>query len=298
MDYHRIYREFIADRKQRQAEVSGYSEKHHIVPRSLGGSNSPDNIVRLTAGDHFFAHLLLAKCHGGAMWYALNSLVGGKAIGQRTADRAFVRRARHYYERIKVSFGETHSERMKGRLTGSAHPMFGKPVPPVALEKLLDRIAAGFNPMQSAEARAKVGAAHKGKVVSAETRAKQSAYRKGVPLSAEVRANMSAGHKGKKINPDTVAKIAAANRGKKRTPEQIEAMRKRLTGRKLSPEHVAKLKPHLAKNIARFRGRKHTPESRARMAAICQARREYAAKFGGNMRTLTVETMRQSGIAI
>lgn len=114
-------------------------------------------------------------------------------------------------------------------------------------------------------------------------------------LTIYVRANMSAGHKGKNINPETVAKIAAANRGKKRTPEQVTAMRARLTGRKLSPEHRAKLR---GRKPVGMRGKKHTAETKAKMSAICQARREYAAKFGGNMRTLTVETMRQAGIAI
>jgi len=41
--------------------TSTYTERHHIVPRSLGGSNSRDNIVALSARQHFVAHLLLTK---------------------------------------------------------------------------------------------------------------------------------------------------------------------------------------------------------------------------------------------
>lgn len=295
MNYQRIYRDFIADRKQR--EPAGYSEKHHILPRCLGGTNDPENLIRLTAGDHFFAHLLLAKIHGGKLWYALNAMVRCQGIGERKKDRSFQRRARHYYEQIKIEFASEHSTRMKGVFAGEAHPMYGKPCSPVALQKLLDRIASGFNPMNSEEARAKAGAVHRGKVVSAETRAKQSAYRKGEPLSDEVRANMSAGHKGKPLKPETIAKLVAANTGKKRTPEQVQAMRERLTGRKLSPEHVAKLLPILA-NAKRFKGSKHTPATKERMAAVCAARREYAARFGGDMRTLTITKMREAGIDI
>lgn len=36
-------------------------EKHHVVPKSLGGSNLKENIVRLTAHEHFVCHLLLTK---------------------------------------------------------------------------------------------------------------------------------------------------------------------------------------------------------------------------------------------
>ena len=38
-----------------------YSEKHHIIPQSLGGSNDSENIVKLTAREHFICHLLLTK---------------------------------------------------------------------------------------------------------------------------------------------------------------------------------------------------------------------------------------------
>jgi hypothetical protein len=71
MDYGRIYREFIRDRRLREPKLSGYSEKHHIVPRCMGGTDSARNLIRLTPEDHFFAHLLLAKAHGGANWAAL-----------------------------------------------------------------------------------------------------------------------------------------------------------------------------------------------------------------------------------
>ncbi len=74
MDYGRIYRDFIEDRKAREAQLVGYSEKHHIIPRSLGGGNEAENLIRLTPEDHYFAHLLLAKSHGGKMWAALYAM--------------------------------------------------------------------------------------------------------------------------------------------------------------------------------------------------------------------------------
>jgi hypothetical protein len=38
-----------------------YYEEHHIIPKSLGGSNDKDNLVLLTAREHFLAHYLLYK---------------------------------------------------------------------------------------------------------------------------------------------------------------------------------------------------------------------------------------------
>jgi hypothetical protein len=38
-----------------------YFESHHIIPKSLGGNNSKQNIVLLTAREHFIIHCLLLK---------------------------------------------------------------------------------------------------------------------------------------------------------------------------------------------------------------------------------------------
>ena len=43
----------------------GYVEKHHIVPRSLGGTDSASNIVSLTAREHFVCHMLLTRITSG-----------------------------------------------------------------------------------------------------------------------------------------------------------------------------------------------------------------------------------------
>jgi len=38
-----------------------YYESHHIIPKSLGGNNSKQNLVLLTAREHYICHLLLPK---------------------------------------------------------------------------------------------------------------------------------------------------------------------------------------------------------------------------------------------
>ena len=79
MDYQFIYDRFIADRREREPKLiaSGdYSERHHITPRALGGSDDPANVITLTPDDHFFAHLCLAKTHGGSMWVAICYMTG------------------------------------------------------------------------------------------------------------------------------------------------------------------------------------------------------------------------------
>lgn len=71
MDYEKIYKDFIKSRRTKEKKFTGYFENHHIIPKALGGSDDKKNLIKLTPEDHFFAHLLLAKIHGGKMVFAL-----------------------------------------------------------------------------------------------------------------------------------------------------------------------------------------------------------------------------------
>jgi len=61
MNYKKIYDALIARGKIRILE--GYYEKHHIVPKCIGGSDHHDNIVSLTPEEHYLAHQLLIKIY-------------------------------------------------------------------------------------------------------------------------------------------------------------------------------------------------------------------------------------------
>jgi len=61
MNYENIYNSLIVRGKNRVLE--GYKERHHIVPRCLGGNDDPSNLVDLTPEEHFVAHQLLVKLY-------------------------------------------------------------------------------------------------------------------------------------------------------------------------------------------------------------------------------------------
>jgi hypothetical protein len=77
--YSRWYNNII---KRAQTKIIiGYVEKHHIIPKSLGGSNAKSNIVSLTAREHFICHMLLPKMVDGTQrqkmihaWWAMATL--------------------------------------------------------------------------------------------------------------------------------------------------------------------------------------------------------------------------------
>ena len=56
MDYQKIYDNLI--KKRLEIPPAGRFERHHIVPKSLGGPDTKDNLVKLTYREHYIAHLL------------------------------------------------------------------------------------------------------------------------------------------------------------------------------------------------------------------------------------------------
>lgn len=105
--------------------ISGYTEKHHIIPRSLGGSDSPENLAILTAKEHYIAHLLLPymvldSTHKKKMWGALRCM--SKMISSN--HNRYVGSAR-FYQKAKENTdfghmrGRVHSEESKKKMSKS-----------------------------------------------------------------------------------------------------------------------------------------------------------------------------------
>lgn len=63
MNYQWHYDNLIKTRKNRIINDDVYYEKHHIIMRSMGGTNDKENIVHLTAREHFIAHWLLWRIY-------------------------------------------------------------------------------------------------------------------------------------------------------------------------------------------------------------------------------------------
>src|SRR4051812_42454515 len=57
--YSKWYFNLMVKVENRTCLLSG--EKHHIIPKSMGGSNDEANIALLTFREHFIAHMLLTK---------------------------------------------------------------------------------------------------------------------------------------------------------------------------------------------------------------------------------------------
>jgi hypothetical protein len=103
MNYQKVYNQIIERAKNRQLE--GYKEKHHIIPKCLGGDNNKNNLVELTAREHFLCHRLLCEIYplNHKLIWALWLMAIGK---QKIKTIEPYKISSKEYERLKLIFIE------------------------------------------------------------------------------------------------------------------------------------------------------------------------------------------------
>ena len=180
--YSKLYHKITSNAKQRITE--GYTELHHIIPQSMGGGNKKENLVELTAREHFICHWLLIKMTEGEdrnkMLYALN----GMKAENRYQERYHTKITARVYEKYRIEHAENHSKKMKGR------PAKNKGVPMSDEQKQLLREKAKANHAS-------------GKVYSKESQEKRIAKVLGQKRTDETKRLMSLASKGKPKGPQS-----------------------------------------------------------------------------------------------
>ena len=64
MNYKKVYDQLIAKRRTTPINrKDGDCEYHHIVPKCMGGTNEPENLISLTTKEHIFAHIVLSMAY-------------------------------------------------------------------------------------------------------------------------------------------------------------------------------------------------------------------------------------------
>jgi hypothetical protein len=106
MNYLKIYNNIIENAKRRD-RLNCYMEKHHIIPKSEGGSNDDNNLVYLTPKEHFIAHKLLYKIEPKNYNRMLSFLMMSNRFNIKWGN---------LYEEAKIEFSKNHhykTERIK-----------------------------------------------------------------------------------------------------------------------------------------------------------------------------------------
>jgi hypothetical protein len=106
LDYQKIYNQLIKRSilQDRIKSTDIYYEKHHIVPKCIGGLDTSENLVLLTAREHFIAHKLLCKIYPEnlkikyALWAMINLQNSAQKRLYKISSREF-----EYYRNEYVS---------------------------------------------------------------------------------------------------------------------------------------------------------------------------------------------------
>ncbi len=137
MDYKKAYDTMIARAKNR--ELLGYSETHHILPRSLGGTDDKSNLVKLTGREHLVAHLLLVKMQPigskarRSMVFAVLLMTAYCTINSHTYEKLRKELAEAMKGEGNHFFGRKHSQETKDKISAANR---GRPKTERELERL------------------------------------------------------------------------------------------------------------------------------------------------------------------
>lgn len=220
------YNEFIQNilnTRGRFACGGEYHERHHIVPKCMGGTNDKENLIDLYAREHFEAHRLLAleNPSNKSLIFAWTCMAFPNSGVQKRCELT----PKEYEEArkaiSKVLSGRKLSEETKKKLSESKK---GSKLSVETKEKLSKSLKGR---VLSDEHKNKISIANTGKVFSDEHKANISKAKKGKPLSeSEKAARIKVGemNRGRKCSEETKAKISAANKGKHISEETRKKM--------------------------------------------------------------------------
>lgn len=169
MNYTTIYDNIIAKGKTRgndKLKLDYYTEAHHIIPKSLGGTDEVSNLVLLTGREHFIAHLLLSKIHNNskmnyALWMMCNSPGNKFKVHSRFYESSRIKHSNYTSELFSgKERTEEHKRNLSNALKGRVSPTKGKPRDDQTREKISNSLTGKI---QSVETRRKRSESQKGK---------------------------------------------------------------------------------------------------------------------------------------
>lgn len=188
---------------------SEYHEKHHIVPKCLGGSDNKDNFIELFAKEHFEAHRLLALENPNNdklvyAWFAMSH--------QKNQHQQRYEVSGEEYEEAKQAWCRQYSKSISGErhwdVSGKNNPMYGK--------------------RHTEEVRQKISQINKGRPNPMKGKKYSSEFCKKLSEKAKERLKNKKNHNmyGKHHSEETKRKISESQKERLKNPENHPMARK------------------------------------------------------------------------
>lgn len=207
MNYQKHYDLLIHRSKNRI--IDGYVEKHHIIPKCIGGSDTLSNIAILTPEEHYLAHLLLIKIYPTErklVFAALMMSVNNKKQGRNNKSYGWVRR-----KCAEALVGSTHTAETRRKLSELSK---GRKQTDEQIKQRVETRMLNSDCWHSDETRHKISLANTGKIHSEKSKKKMSESKLGRVVSVETRRKISKIHKGKIVSSETKELLSQIRKGK------------------------------------------------------------------------------------
>ena len=283
MNYKKIYNKLCNRGQIREVIENEYYERHHIIPKCMGGTDDETNITTLTAREHFIAHLLLLRIYPNedgivySAWVMTNKKIPGTKRTYNVSSRQYERLKNEWSIRIsECRKGTTHTDETKRKISEASSnrwrtkrqeiikSMTGVSKPPRTqehlenLSKALMGISRGEMPQEHKNKISKslkgyektnehlenISKANTGKTHTEETKQKLREVNMGKTHSEETKQKMREAHKGKTHSDESREKMR-----KPKSKEHIQNIIKAKTGVKIGP--LPKIKcPHCKREIS------------------------------------------------
>jgi hypothetical protein len=251
MDYQKIYNILISKAKGRCQVDGEYYERHHIIPRSMEGSNLKENIVLLTAKEHYVAHHLLWRIHkippmAHAFWMMSTTRLNNSRFKISAVSYAIARKAA-VESMIKKMSDPGVKEAIRRGLLG--HPVSdetrrkisfalkGRPADP--------NVVARRSNSNRGKRKGKTWEELFGHEVALKMKDHFRSLYSGRTLSEDHRKNISKGLQGRLVSTSVREKISKANQGRKRSNESRLRMSQSKIGRTMDEDTKEKISKSL-----------------------------------------------------
>lgn len=219
MNYHGIYARLI-DRAKNRDVSEGYVERHHIIPKCMGGADCTSNIVALTPEEHYVAHQLLVK-----MYPDVTGLVNAAII---MSANPHGKRGNKIYGWLRRQYSCAVSIQMTGKIKTPEH---------------LKAISEALKGKKlSTTHREKISKAHTGKKQALSVVESRASKLRGRPRTQECREKLSATLMGKRHSEESKKKMSDAKKEKPRSPRTDSAKNSISSAMKLIWEKRRQLK--------------------------------------------------------
>lgn len=213
MNYERIYNQIVDRAKTRQLE--GYKERHHIIPRCMGGTDDTDNLVDLTAREHYIVHLLLSNIYPDnrklifACWMLMNAANKYQERNYKVSSRMY-----EHLKLLKSKIGHSDQTKQKLRVAN-----LGKKRTPESIKKGTATRKKRYPANPKPYIRKTDDPNYKRPEISEEHKLKISRSNKGKKRSVEFKKLMSDIHSDKTISDIHKERLRIAHTGKVLTTE-------------------------------------------------------------------------------